>query len=225
MAGGGRVIQGAFAGGRPRLAGAMAPPAVAQRSPNGYALQMPESVLGRRSGGQPIPEPVRQKMETALGADFSDVRIHVGPEASAIGALAFAHGSDIYFATGQYNPASLHGQRLLGHELTHVVQQRAGRVRNPFGSGVAVVQDPGLEAEAERMGILAAAQPKMAAGAPRALAPHVQAAMATTGGARPLPAAGVQAKIAAPARSQVALPAPRGPQPPQSTQPREPRPP
>ena len=33
------------------------------------------------------------------------------------------------------------------------MQQRAGRVRNPFGSGVAVVQDPGLEAEAERMGV------------------------------------------------------------------------
>src|SRR5690606_27769182 len=54
-----------------------------------------------------------------------------------------------------YNPHSAHGQRLLGHELAHVVQQRAGRVRNPFGSGTAVVQDPALEAEAERMGVRA----------------------------------------------------------------------
>ena len=36
------------------------------------------------------------------------------------------------------------------------MQQRAGRVRNPLGSGVAVVQDPALEAEAERMGLRAA---------------------------------------------------------------------
>lgn len=44
----------------------------------------------------------------------------------------------------------------MGHELAHVVQQRAGRVRNPLGSGLAVVQDRALEAEAERMGQRAA---------------------------------------------------------------------
>ena len=74
----------------------------------------------------------------------------------SIGALAFTHGTDLYFAPGQYNPQSTQGQQLLGHELTHVVQQRAGRVRNPLGAGVAVVQDPALEAEAERMGLRAA---------------------------------------------------------------------
>jgi hypothetical protein len=51
----------------------------------------------------------------------------------------------------------MNGQALLGHELTHVVQQRAGRVRNPYASGIAVVQDPALEAEADRMGWQAAA--------------------------------------------------------------------
>lgn len=95
-------------------------------------------------------------MEAVLGANFSDVRIHVGPEASAIGAIAFTWGSDIHFAPGQYNPHTPHGQFLLGHELTHVVQQRAGRVPNPFGSGVAVVQDHALEAEADRLGHMAA---------------------------------------------------------------------
>ncbi len=95
-------------------------------------------------------------MEAALGANFSDVRIHVGPEASAIGAIAFTWGSDIHFAPGQYNPHTPHGQMLLGHELTHVVQQRAGRVSNPFGSGVAVVQDHALEAEADNLGRRAA---------------------------------------------------------------------
>jgi len=92
-------------------------------------------------------------METVFETSFSDVRVHVGPQAAAIGASAFTLGSSIYFAPGQYAPRSPHGQRLLGHELTHVVQQRAGRVRNPFRSGMAVVQDPGLEAEAERMSL------------------------------------------------------------------------
>jgi hypothetical protein len=112
--------------------------------------------LRPKSGGWPLPRDVQAKMEAALGANFSDVRVHVGPEASAIGAIAFTWGSDLHFAPGQYNPHTPHGQFLLGHELTHVVQQRAGRVANPFGSGVAVVQDQGLEAEADRMGQRAA---------------------------------------------------------------------
>jgi ribosomal protein S18 acetylase RimI-like enzyme len=112
--------------------------------------------LRPKSGGWPLPRDVQRKMESALGANFSDVRIHVGPEAASIGAIAFTWGSDIHFAPGQYNPHTPHGQFLLGHELTHVVQQRAGRVANPFGSGVAVVQDHALEAEADKMGRAAA---------------------------------------------------------------------
>lgn len=105
-----------------------------------------------RGVGQRLPELVQRKMEAAFNTSFADVRIYVGPQASSIGALAFTHGTDLYFAPGQYNPLTHQGQQLLGHELTHVVQQRAGRVKNPFGSGVAVIQDRALEAEADRMG-------------------------------------------------------------------------
>jgi hypothetical protein len=130
-----------------------------QRHANGKAFRLPPNLAGfGRGDGQRLPDAVRHKMELALGADFSDVRIHVGPDAHAIGARAFTHGANLYFAPGQYDPHGPRGQQLLGHELTHVVQQRAGRVRNPFGSGVAIVQDQALEAEAERMGRRAAAQ-------------------------------------------------------------------
>jgi hypothetical protein len=100
-------------------------------------------------------------MEAVFGAKFDDVRIHVGPEPAALGARAMTRGSHIYFAPGQYDPNSAQGQRILGYELTHVVQQRAGRVANPFGSGVAVVQDRTMEAEAERMS-MSAMQPRPA---------------------------------------------------------------
>src|SRR3954453_23152657 len=136
--------------------------AALQRKPSGMQPKMPAGVdsfqvsMQPRSGGWTLPREVQTKMEKALGADFSDVRIHVGPEVSAIGAIAFTWGSNIHFAPGQYNPHTPQGQFLLGHELTHVVQQRAGRVSNPFGSGVAVVQDHALEAEADRLGRLAA---------------------------------------------------------------------
>ncbi len=137
-----RVLQASFAPGRARVVQASAH---AARVPT-QALTLPP-----RGSGHPLPPQIRQQMERALGADFSDVRVHVGTEASRIGALAFTTGSDIYFAHGQYNVASPAGQQLIGHELVHVVQQRAGRVRNPFGSDLAVVQDPALEAEADRI--------------------------------------------------------------------------
>ncbi len=121
--------------------------------PGVEAFQVP---LRQKSGGLPIPDNVRAKMETAFGADFSDVRVHIGQEASALGAIAYTWGSNIHFAPGQYNPNTIQGQKLLGHELWHVVQQRSGRVSNPFGGGVAVVQDYALEAEADRMGVKAA---------------------------------------------------------------------
>lgn len=112
--------------------------------------------LRPKGGGMPLPEPVRVQMEEAFQTDFSDVRVHVGSEATAIGAIAYTWGTNIHFAPGHYNPWSQHGQEVLGHELWHVVQQKAGRVRNPYGSGVAVVQDHALEAEADRMGRQAA---------------------------------------------------------------------
>jgi hypothetical protein len=123
----------------------------------GEAFALPANfMLKPRGSGQPLPDPIQKKMEAFFNTSFADVRIHVGHEAPSIGALAFTHGTDLYFAPGQFNPQTPRGQQLLGHELTHVVQQSAGRVRNPLGSGLAVVQDPALEAEAERMGLRAA---------------------------------------------------------------------
>ena len=56
------------------------------------------------AGGRPLPESTRGTMESFFNTSFADVRVHVGPEASSIGALAFTHGSNLYFAPGQYNP-------------------------------------------------------------------------------------------------------------------------
>ncbi len=102
--------------------------------------------------GRPLDDATRRTMESFFRADFSGVRVYEGPAAQAMGALAFTLGEDIHFAPGLYDPASRDGVELLGHELTHVVQQRDGRVVNPYGQGVAIVQDLELEAEADRMG-------------------------------------------------------------------------
>ncbi|MEA2463427.1 MAG: hypothetical protein QOJ98_1174 [Acidobacteriota bacterium] len=155
------VIQGHFPQGLAAIAAVrqrLAKPNVAQPHGNPNAMQLPDTMANFATvGGDPLPPSIRQKMESFYGTSFSDVRVHVGPHASQIGALAFTQGSHIHFAPGQYNPSSPQGQAILGHELAHVVQQRSGRVKNPFGSGVAVVQDHGLEAEADRLGQRAAA--------------------------------------------------------------------
>ena len=188
-----KVIQGVFLGGRPRLPGpAVQPkvghlamprppgppvPAFAGRAPlapaqtvqpcgGGESFTVAPAQLGLvGGGGTPLPEAVRGRMEAALGADFSTVRVHVGPQAERIGAVAFTTGSDIYFAPGRFQPDTTQGRHLLGHELVHVLQQRQGRVRAPCGVGVAVVQDRALEAEADRLGWRAAAQNSKSASA------------------------------------------------------------
>jgi len=107
--------------------------------------------------GSPMPPAVRAKMERAFGADFSSVRIHQGPQAQALGALAYTQGTSIHFAPGQYHPDSRSGQALLGHELTHVVQQSQGRVRpTTQAKGAAINDDSTLEHEADALGDRAA---------------------------------------------------------------------
>jgi outer membrane protein OmpA-like peptidoglycan-associated protein len=69
-------------------------------------------------------------METRLGEDFSGVRVHSGPDAAASakmhGARAFALGDDVVFGAGELAPETPRGDRLLEHELGHVVEQRHG---------------------------------------------------------------------------------------------------
>jgi uncharacterized protein DUF4157 len=82
-----------------------------------------------RSSGEPLNPRVRDFMGSRFGHDFSLVRVHVGGEAAdaaaAVRARAYTIGRDIFFGAGEYAPASREGQRLLAHELTHVMQQQA----------------------------------------------------------------------------------------------------
>ncbi len=92
------------------------------------------SIQRMRGRGRPLPDATRSHMQSRMGRDLGSVRIHSGGEASAaaraLGARAFTVGNDVFFGAGEYRPESRPGQRLLAHELTHVVQQGAdGRVQ------------------------------------------------------------------------------------------------
>ena len=85
------------------------------------------------SGGRPLEPSVRQDMEQRFGHDFFDVRVHTDSDAHAsardVSAQAYTSGSHLVFAAGKYSPGTQEGQRLLAHELTHVLQQSGGVVR------------------------------------------------------------------------------------------------
>src|SRR5690242_3723221 len=98
-------------------------------------------------GGRPLDDGTQAQMESAFGADFQDVRVHTGSDATAsaqrLGAHAYTVGRDVVFSDGQYDPGSASGQKVLAHELAHVVQQRSGPVDGTdTGTGVRV-SDPG----------------------------------------------------------------------------------
>jgi hypothetical protein len=100
------------------------------------------------SPGQPLDRSTRAFMESRFGHDFSQVRIHsdgqAAASAAAVSALAYTAGHHIVFGADRYQPGNGEGRRLIGHELTHVVQQSV--LAAPQG----ILDDPVAEAEAER---------------------------------------------------------------------------
>ena len=88
-------------------------------------------VLG--SAGQPLDRAARAVMESRFGYDFSRVRVHSDATAAAsakrLGARAYAVADRLVFDHSEYRPESTEGRELLGHELAHVAQWRAGGSR------------------------------------------------------------------------------------------------
>jgi hypothetical protein len=89
-----------------------------------------EEVLSGLSHGQPLDAATRAFFERRFNHDFSQVRVHsdaaAKESAQAVNALAYTFGQDIVFGAEQYAPGTTGGNKLLAHELTHVVQQSGG---------------------------------------------------------------------------------------------------
>jgi hypothetical protein len=100
-------------------------------SPGAAACDAPASVERvLRSPGQPLDAATRAFFEPRFGHDFSRVRIHINSAANqsarALNANAYTVGDSIVFSAGRFVPETRDGRRLIGHELTHVVQQSVG---------------------------------------------------------------------------------------------------
>jgi hypothetical protein len=124
-------------------------------------------VVGR-GGGAPMDKALRSQMESRLGQDFGDVRVHTDGAASesakAVGAQAYTVGNEIVFGSGKYDPGSTAGQKTIAHELTHVVQQKAGPVDGTPAAGGIRVSHPADRFEQEADSMAEAAVQRQAAG-------------------------------------------------------------
>jgi hypothetical protein len=102
-----------------------------------------------RGAGAALDAGVAERLSPSLG-DLSDVRVHADDTAAqlnrSVSARAFATGSDVYFGSGEYSPGSESGDKLIAHELAHVVQQRGASASGPL-----TVSQPGdaMEREAD----------------------------------------------------------------------------
>ena len=123
---------------------------LASGSPAVFGSSLPSS----GASGHPVdlPGAIREKFEDAFGADLSAVRIYRSQAVADAGAQAVTMGEKVAFAPGMLDFSSREGLTLLGHEMSHVVSRQRGEVT---GSGF--LNDPALEARADREGAMAAA--------------------------------------------------------------------
>ncbi|MFD7517059.1 DUF4157 domain-containing protein [Streptomyces niveus] len=140
------------------------------------------------SGGSPLDAETRTDLESRMGADFSDVRIHndsaAHESAKGVGAHAYTVGNNVVFQRDAYDPSSPQGRTTLAHELTHVIQQRQGPVEGTEAPGGIRVSDPSDRFEREAVAnadrVLAdptpAAAPPVATQASASATPAVQRA-------------------------------------------------
>ncbi|VVB53812.1 Uncharacterised protein [uncultured archaeon] len=97
------------------------------RQPTGLIEASVDHALA--SPGRPLEPVLRQDMEPRFGHDFSQVRVHADAKAAesaqAVDAMAYTVGDDVVFGAGQYAPETSKGHKLIVHELTHTIQQKA----------------------------------------------------------------------------------------------------
>ena len=84
-------------------------------------------VDGLNNSGTALPSSSKSFFESRIGYDFSNVKIHTdsvaAKSAQSINALAYTSGNNIVFNQNQFQPGTTNGDKLIAHELTHVVQQ------------------------------------------------------------------------------------------------------
>ncbi|HAS39454.1 MAG TPA: hypothetical protein DCS93_03205 [Microscillaceae bacterium] len=90
---------------------------------------------------------IKENVSQLTGTDITDAKVHYNSSKPAqLQAEATAQGTEVHLAPGK--------EQHLGHELTHVAQQKQGRVQPTVqaNNGVGINNDPMLEKEADDIG-------------------------------------------------------------------------
>jgi uncharacterized protein DUF4157 len=121
--------------------------------PSGVAHPAIENAIAAaRGGGSPLDGSIAAAFGSSLGHSVADVRVHTDSTAAAltraVSARAFATGTDIFFAPGEYNPGTSSGRELIAHEVAHTDQQRGAPLSGPL-----VVSNPGDSLEVQADGV------------------------------------------------------------------------
>jgi hypothetical protein len=163
-------------------------PVQAKGAPGGLAGGSPAmrdaagTAIATRGPGSPLPRATRGTLESGIGVDLRDVRVHTGPAAEQatqqLRARAFTHGKDIWLGRGE-SPSDT---RLMAHEATHVVQQD-GVVRRAPVAPAAEVADQEAEDERRRREEEEEQEEQEERGSPRATARAAQREVSTGPGA------------------------------------------
>lgn len=111
----------------------------------------PAKNKGKEKNETGLPDAFKNKMENAFDSDFSNVKTHFNSKkADELNAQAFTQGNNVHFGKGFFDPTSSKGQKLIAHELSHVVQQRKGKVKPTKNvNGTPLNDQSSLETEAD----------------------------------------------------------------------------
>jgi hypothetical protein len=129
------------------------------RAGGAQAPDDPRAIQAQLGDGHALDSRVQSGLESALGQNFSGVRVHSDAGAAGLSdqmnARAFTVGQDIAFGSGEYQPGTPIGDALIAHEVAHVAQQS--------GASPAAVQQKGesgydaLEQDADQSAVGAVA--------------------------------------------------------------------
>ncbi len=129
-----------------------------------------------RDPGVPLDPQTLRRMEANLRVPLGDIRIHDDPGAwtlcAHLGALAHTAGTHLFFAKGAYQPGTVAGRNLLGHQLERAVAWRAAQQAAEATEAVHPAAAPAPPVAAQPHEALH--QPPVAAHAPVAAAPQTQ---------------------------------------------------
>lgn len=115
----------------------------------------PQTETIQRKAENEVPVSLRNTIENSFNQDFSDVNIYKNStSAQSLNARAYTQGNSIHFSPGEFNANTEKGRNLIGHEFTHVAQQRSGAVNDSTinKKGEKINSNSALEQEADTFG-------------------------------------------------------------------------